>query len=135
LLAVGNKLRVDAPAGVLTPELRIMLIARKVELLSSLIARQCEAHGADLAAHLSEHVPGLLNEPERHVSSAESIVATSQRRGVALRIDEATGDLIVGKVGARADEPSQPWPSLMRAIEAHLESVAALVRSGLFARL
>ena len=26
--------------------------------------------------------------------------------------------------------PSQPWPSLVRAIEAHLELVAALIKSG-----
>ena len=61
---------------------------------------------------------------------AHSIIATCQRYGVALRIDETTGDLVVGKVGAKADQSSQPWPSLLTAIEAHLEAVAALVEEG-----
>jgi hypothetical protein len=61
---------------------------------------------------------------------AHSIVTTCQRYGVALRIDQATGDLVVGKVGAKADEPTQPWPSLLIAIEAHLEAVASLVEGG-----
>jgi hypothetical protein len=61
---------------------------------------------------------------------AESIVATCQRYGVALRIDATTGDLVVGKAGGKADEPTQPWPSLLIAIEAHLQAVAALVEGG-----
>jgi hypothetical protein len=61
---------------------------------------------------------------------AHSIVATCQRYGVALRIDEATGALVVGRAGAKAHEPSQPWPSLLIAIETHLEAVAALVEEG-----
>ncbi len=130
LQAIGDKLRVDAPAGVLTPKLKAMLIARKTELLSSLIAPRCDTAGSDRAAHFSEHAPGLLNRSKRRITPAESIVATCQSRGVGLRIDEATGDLVVGKAGARANEPSQPWPSLVRAIEAHLEPVAALVKSG-----
>jgi len=36
---------------------------------------------------------------------------------------------VVGKAGAKADEPTQ-WPSLLVAIEAHLEAVAALVEGG-----
>jgi hypothetical protein len=55
---------------------------------------------------------------------AHAIVAACQRAGVALRIDPATGDLVVGKAGAKADEPTQPWLSLLLAIEAHLEAVA-----------
>jgi hypothetical protein len=62
--------------------------------------------------------------------SAHSIVVTCQRYGVALRIDEATGELVVGRAGAKADQPSQPWPSLLIAIEAHLEAVASLVKCG-----
>jgi hypothetical protein len=61
---------------------------------------------------------------------AHSIVATCQHHGVALRIDQTTGDLVVGKVGAKADDPTQPWPSLLAAIETHLEAVAALVEGG-----
>jgi hypothetical protein len=48
---------------------------------------------------------------------------------VALRIDE-NGALLVGKAGAKADEPSQPWPSLIMALEAHLDDVTALVKAG-----
>ena len=61
---------------------------------------------------------------------AYSILEICQRYGVALRIDPATGDLVVGKAGAKADEPSQPWPKLLTEIEAHLEAVARLVESG-----
>ena len=104
LLAVGDKLRVDAPAGVLTPELTAMLRASKTKLLSLISARQS--------------------------SPAESILVTCRRHGVSLRIDEVTGELVVGRTGAGSNEQTQPWPSLMLAIEAHLEPVAALVRSG-----
>jgi hypothetical protein len=61
---------------------------------------------------------------------AESIVATCQRYGVALRIDPSTGDLVVGKAGAKAEEATQPWPSLLVAIKAHFEAVASLVEAG-----
>jgi hypothetical protein len=61
---------------------------------------------------------------------AHTLVATCQRYGVALRIDATTGDLVVGKAGAKAHEPTQPWPSLLIAIEAHLEAVASLVEGG-----
>lgn len=61
---------------------------------------------------------------------AHSTVATCQRHAVALRIDPATRDLVVGKAGAKAEEPTQPWPSLLIAIEAHLEAVATLVEAG-----
>jgi hypothetical protein len=47
-----------------------------------------------------------------------------------LCIDPATGNLTVGKEGAKADEPTQPWPTLIMALEAHLDNVAALVRAG-----
>jgi len=49
---------------------------------------------------------------------------------VAIRLDSATGDLVIGKAGATADEPAQPWPSLIMALEAHLEPVATLIRAG-----
>ena len=61
-------------------------------------------------------------------SPAHALVETCRRYRVALRIDATTGDLMVGKVGA--NELTQPWPSLLIAIEAHLEAVAALVASG-----
>jgi hypothetical protein len=62
-------------------------------------------------------------------SPAHALLETCRRYGVALRID-TDGALIVGKTGARADEPTQPWPSLLIAIETHLEAVAALVEEG-----
>jgi RNA polymerase subunit RPABC4/transcription elongation factor Spt4 len=62
-------------------------------------------------------------------SPAHSIVATCQRYGVALRI-ASDGTLMVGKAGARADEASQPWRSLLIAIEAHVDAVAELVAAG-----
>ena len=48
---------------------------------------------------------------------------------VALRIDEI-GDLVLGKAGAKADDPTQPWPALLTQIEANLEVVARLVEAG-----
>jgi hypothetical protein len=49
---------------------------------------------------------------------------------VALRIDPDNGDLVVGKAGATAKEPTtQPWPGLLAEIEAHLEAVARLVEA------
>lgn len=60
---------------------------------------------------------------------AYSIIATCRRSGVALRIDP-DGTLIVGRAGAKSDEPTQPWPSLLIAIETHLEAIAALVEEG-----
>ena len=57
---------------------------------------------------------------------AYSIVAVCRRYGVALRIDR-DGTLVVGKAGAKAEEPTQPWPALLVALEANLEKVAELV--------
>lgn len=62
-------------------------------------------------------------------SPAQAIVTTCWRHGVALSI-APDGTLVVGKTGAKADEPSQAWPTLIRAIEAHLEAVAELVAAG-----
>jgi hypothetical protein len=49
---------------------------------------------------------------------------------VAIRIDPVTSDLVVGKTGAKAEESTQPWPSLLHTLETHLEAVARLVESG-----
>ena len=134
----GGKLVVQ-PADRLTDADREAIRALKPDLLrllsglcesAHIIARQCERTETDVAADLVEQVPDLINKRKRPLSPAESIVATCRHHGVVLAIDKATGDLMVGKAGARADEPSQPWPSLVRAIEAHLEPVAALVRLG-----
>jgi hypothetical protein len=63
-------------------------------------------------------------------SPAYSIIRTCQRYGVLLQIDPITGELTVGGEGAKADEPTQPWPTLIMALDAHLDDVAALVRAG-----
>jgi|SRR5579863_4163762 len=64
------------------------------------------------------------------IHPAHSIITTCQHYGVALRIDPVTSDLVVGKTGAKAEESTQPWPSLLLALETHLEAVARLVESG-----
>jgi hypothetical protein len=61
---------------------------------------------------------------------AYAIVGTCRQYGVALRIDEATGDLVVGRARAGIEESTQPWASLLMAIEAHLDDVALLVEAG-----
>ncbi len=75
---------------------------------------------------IREHKPALLAYLR---GEACSILETCRRYGVALRIDEH-GDLVVGRAGAKADQPSQPWPSLLVEIEANLEPVARLVEAG-----
>jgi hypothetical protein len=97
-------------------------------------------HKAALLAHLhterqeveigrAAHANGRKPLP-RAGAPAYSIVTTCQRYGVLLRIDPVTGDLTIGKESAKAEEPSQPWPSLLMALEAHLDDVATLVLAG-----
>jgi len=62
-------------------------------------------------------------------SPAPAIIEVCRQYGVALRIDH-DGAPVVGEAGAKADEATQPWASLIMAIEAHLETVARLVASG-----
>jgi hypothetical protein len=62
-------------------------------------------------------------------SPAQALVETCRRHRVTLRID-ADGALVVSMSGTKAGEPIRPWPSLLIAIGAHLEAVAALVASG-----
>jgi hypothetical protein len=98
------------------------------------VARHCEANGVDLSTFLSEH-PDLIRDEvsaqeRRARTPAESIVAACRKNGVALRIDPETGDLVVGRAGAGGDAPTQPWPSLLLAIEAHLDAVITLVKAG-----
>jgi uncharacterized Zn finger protein (UPF0148 family) len=73
--------------------------------------------------------PSYAEYMSRANPRAYSIIATCRRYGVALRIDP-DGALIVGKAGARAEEPTQPWPSLIHEIEAHIDAVASLVEGG-----
>jgi hypothetical protein len=69
----------------------------------------------------------LLPPPD---SPAYSIIQTCQRYGVQLRLDLATGELVVGNDSAKVGEPTQPWPTILMASEAHLDEIAALVRAG-----
>jgi hypothetical protein len=109
LRAVGNKL-IAKPLSAVTPELRESVRQHKAEILSALASKPADQAAAP--------------------SPVYSILETCHRYGVALRIDPENGDLLVGKAGARGDEPTQPWRELLAQIEAHLESVARLVESG-----
>ncbi len=62
-------------------------------------------------------------------SPAHSIITTCRRHGVDLRID-GNGALKLGKAETQAAEPTQAWPSLIRAIEAHFDRVQRLVAAG-----
>jgi hypothetical protein len=139
-LSNGNLLL--APKERLSPHLLDEVRQHKTGLLRLLsdpyehtkaIAHHCEATGTDLADYLAGDAR-LREKMARDTRPAEwtpahSILETCQRYGVALRI-EPNGTLVVGKADAKADEPSQPWPSLLDAIEAHLETVARLLATG-----
>lgn len=70
-VACAERLRVDAPAGVLTPELRQTLGEHKAELLELLQApgATCIQCGGQVAPHLSYHCQGC----------AEAIYANARR--------------------------------------------------------
>jgi hypothetical protein len=152
--AVGDRLSL-APKSRVTPAIIDLARKHKPDLLAYLTSARrtpeivdCVKSGAEV-----EWIVGL--DAERHEADrqakrgydfdptapshpdyspdpghpAYAILATCHTYGVALRID-ANGDLVVGKAGAKVEEPSQPWPSLLRAIEAHLEAVARLVEGG-----
>ena len=123
LIPNGENLTVE-PASRLTNEDRAAIRAAKSELLIVLRTEHEHAEIDRLARSNDWRPPPEPGHP------AYSILETCQRYGVALRIDPATGDLVVGKAGARAEEPTQPWPSLLHALETHLEAVARLVESG-----
>lgn len=141
LRADGAKLGAE-PRERLTSEDREAIRQHKLDLLRLLadpygrakaLGRRCESTRADLA-DLLDREPDLraalqTATPEGRTPS-HSIVAVCQRYGVLLRIDPATGDLVIGKAGAKADELTQPWQSLLAAIEAHLEDVSRLVEAG-----
>jgi len=112
------------PARLIDPDLLNRIRAHKTELLIVLRTEHEHAEIDRLARSNDWRPPPEPGHP------AYSILETCQRYGVALRIDPATGDLVVGKAGARAEEPTQPWPSLLHALETHLEAVARLVESG-----
>ncbi len=111
------------PARLIDPPLLDRIRAHKTELLARLHAERREAE-IDRLARADGWAP-----PPPAGAPAYSIIDTCHRYGVALRIDQ-NGDLVVGKAGARAGQPSHPWPSLLQAIEAHIEAVALLVKVG-----
>jgi hypothetical protein len=109
-----------APRCRLTPELIEQVRAHKAEILNYLKAPP--ESGPDPVSDIRR--PLNLDSP------AYSLVDTCQRCGIFLGIDPETGDLVVGKEDARVDEPCQPWPSLIIALEAHYGAVSDLVRRG-----
>jgi hypothetical protein len=107
-LAADGQFIIVQPASLLTDDDRAAIRSHKPELLRL----------------LSNDGPGNPNWLPAH-----SIVDTCRRYGVALSIDP-DGTLIVGRRGATAEEPSQPWADLVHAIEAHADVVADLVLAG-----
>lgn len=125
----GDKLKLRAPRGI-APELVAQVRHHKQNIIAVLAPPSpamatSEQEAAAPEIDSTDDDMGLL--PEGH--PARNIIAVCQRYGVALRID-SDGDLVVGKAGAAADEPTQPWPTLLIAINAHLEAVAVLVAAG-----
>jgi hypothetical protein len=136
----GSRIGVTPWSAVSDPE-RAAIRARKIDLinlltnpeaLAQIIARFCGQHRIDLRGFL-ENNPALKVSVDKLnpvlISPAQSILETCREYGVALEIDD-NGDLAARKEGAKPDEPTQPWPTLIMALEAHLDDVAALVRAG-----
>ena len=112
------------PIRLIDPDLLNRIHRHKAELLVTLHAGQ-EVAEIDRRARADGWKP---LPPTGH--PAYSILETCQRAGVALRIDPENGDLVVGRAGAKADEPTQPWVDLVHELEAHVEAVATLVEAG-----
>ncbi len=115
------------------------LIARPRQLLTDADRATIRSHGPELLAYL--HQEQVEQEIDRLAAGdgwrplppagapAYSIVETCRCYGVALRID-GDGCLVVGKAGAKAEQPTQPWQTLLIALRAHAEAVARLIESG-----
>lgn len=113
---------VAKPKGAIPPPLAIMVRQHKADLLRLLgdpyegakaVVCHCNRTGEDVGNYLHRR-PELKAEMARDTTTARwtpahSIVATCRRNGVTLRID-ADGTLVIDKAGAKANEPSQPWP-------------------------
>jgi hypothetical protein len=92
-------------------------------------ALEADAAGHDLAAHLRQHAPDLLDETQdRSVTAAQSLITTCRRYGISLKLD-ADGRLIIGRSDLNGAEPAL-WPTLVTAISAHLPAVEKLVAAG-----
>jgi hypothetical protein len=111
------------PKRLIDPPLLDLIRAHKTELLARLHAEQGEAEIDRLA-----RADGWKPLPPAS-APAYSIIGTCKRHGVTLRIDKI-GALVVEKDGAKAHESTDPWPTLLMAIEAHLADVVTLVEAG-----
>jgi hypothetical protein len=86
-------------------------------------------------AAIREHKPALLavltqpRRPTQDLIPGQCILEVCRKYGVAIRLDE-NGDIVVGKAGAKADEPTQPWPGLLAMLEMHLGEVCDLLAVG-----
>jgi len=110
------------PKERLTDELIERIRQHKTELLAYLRAEQEERRIDRLA-----QTDGWKPLPPAG-APAYSILETARCRGIALSLDQ-DGGLRIGKADGSGHEPAL-WPSLIDAIEAHLEAVAALVAAG-----
>jgi hypothetical protein len=152
ILEADGEAIVARPRGATPPDLAAAIRVHKVALLAALTVSPPAADASSEEAKIARiaRLDAERREADRQTKRgydfdatapsqadylpaqghpAYAIITACQRYGIALRID-ASGDLVVGKAGAKAGEPSQPWPSLLRAIEAHLEAVARLVDAG-----
>jgi hypothetical protein len=130
------------PSGVLTDADRRAIRVCKIDLikllgdpeaLAALIVHVCTRNSIDIHdfLHCNPALKAVFDRPnDVPLSPAGSIVNSCETFSVLLRIDPSTGDLVVGKTGAKAGEPTQPWRSLVTAIEAHRHAVSELVRTG-----
>ena len=144
LRAEGDRI-IARPLSAVPPELREAVRQHKTAVLNLLCVDHEQAEIARIARLDAERreadrqarrgydfdatAPSHADYLPAQGHPAYAIITACQRYGVALRID-ANGDLVVGKAGAKAEEPTQPWVSLLVAIEAHLEAVARLVEAG-----
>jgi hypothetical protein len=132
----GDGLIVE-PASKLTDVDRRLIRQHKAALLARLTdpeawvyeratatALHCEQHGIDLADYRKHPDDAADSDPPYKVTPAESIVATCLRHVIALSLDD--DGLRVSKADGSGQEPAL-WPSLLLAINAHLEAVIALV--------
>jgi hypothetical protein len=121
-LTANRGLILARPKGATPPELAEAIRQHKPELLTHLHAEQEEREIDRQAA-----ADGWKPLPPAG-AAAYSIVETCRHRGIALGLED-DGSLRIGKADGSGQEPAL-WPSLIDAIEAHLEAVTALVAAG-----
>jgi hypothetical protein len=119
-LATNDRL-VARPKSLLNDRDRANLREAKLSVLEHLHALQEQAEIERLKC-FDAGLPHPLHP-------AHCIVRICRSYGVALRID-ADDALVVGKAGAKVDQATQPWPTLLLAIQTHHEAVARLVEAG-----